>query len=97
MSDTAFPELDLREQLARIDREMAEGHKLKAETRTLDDQRYLSSERLIVEREKFIAERQKALAEAMKLERERWFPWVQLIAVGLSSAAGTALVTWLFK
>lgn len=99
MSDTsAFPELDLREQLARIDREMSEGHKLKAETRTLDEQRAFNSERLIVERQKFIAEGQKLMAEARKLDREYWwFPWVQLVTLAGTSGAIGAIVSWLLR
>ena len=71
-SASGMPELDMRAELARIDRDRAETQKLMAESRRLDGERTISSELFVAEREKFIAERQKLLAEALKLERERW-------------------------
>jgi hypothetical protein len=91
MSDDRIAELDLRAELARIDRDRAETYKLLAETRRLDDERHIGSDRLIAEREKFIAERQQLLSDALKLDRDRWWtPWLQI----LSSAAVGAIVAF---
>jgi hypothetical protein len=93
--NTSHPrdELDLRAELARIDRDRAETQKLMEETRRLSAERSISGDRLIAEREKFYAERRQLDADAAKLERERWwFPWLQLITVAASGAAVAVIV-----
>lgn len=86
--------LDLRAEIARIDRDRAEAHKLDIEARKIDEERRLYVDRQLSEMRKFDAEREKLFAEALKLERERrWFPWVQLLAVAGSSAVVAAVIS----
>jgi hypothetical protein len=86
--------LDLRAEIARIDRDRAEARKLDIEARKLDEERRLYIDRQLAEMRKFNAEHDKLMAEALKFERERrWFPWLQLLAVVGSSAAIAAVVS----
>ncbi len=80
MSDTP---LDIREQIVRIDRAIAESEKFSAETR-----------KLVAESTKFSFENRKLLAEAAKLRRD---PIVAIIAAtaavaGAFAALGGVLV-----
>lgn len=92
--DHGMPELDLRGELARIDRDRAETQKVFAEIRRLDDERSITTERLIAEREKFIAERQKLLAEALKFGRDRWLAPVTAVGAGIGSGIGAFAIVW---
>jgi hypothetical protein len=89
--------LDLRAELARIDRDRAETQKLMAESRRFDDGRQAELQRMLEETKKFVAEQHKLMAEAAKLDKERWwFPWLQLLTITVSSAAIGAVVGRLF-
>jgi hypothetical protein len=86
--------LDLRAEIARIDRDRAEARKLEVEARKLDEERRLYLDRQLAEMRKFNAERDKLVAEALKFERERWwFPWLQLFAAVGGSAVIAAVVS----
>lgn len=83
MSETA--DLNVREQIVRIDRALAEGHKFSADNQKLAEealkltaeQRKLGAEQL-----KFGAEQQKFYEEALKLRRDRGLaPWLAVIAI----------------
>jgi prepilin signal peptidase PulO-like enzyme (type II secretory pathway) len=78
MSGTAGPELDLREQIARIDRAMIETEKLAAESRKLSAEALkLSAEQL-----KLSAEQLKLAAEAQKIGWDiRFAPYLAIAAV----------------
>ncbi len=61
--------LDLKEQLARIDRMIQETGKFAEETRKFTEEQH-----------KLIAEERKLGAEAAKLERDRWLaPWMVVV------------------
>ncbi len=64
--------LDLQEQIARIDRALAENHKFQAET-----------DKLFAEAAKLRAEAPKLQAEARKFGRDPWFILVAAVAGGL--------------
>jgi hypothetical protein len=72
--------LDLREQIERIDRQRAEGHKFMAE-----------QHKLAAEQQKLVAEELKLTAEALKLSRDRWLaPW--LLLASITSGAVVAVI-----
>jgi hypothetical protein len=81
MSDSS---LDLREQIARIDRARAETEKLSEETR-----------KFVAEAHKLAAERDKLAAEARKLNRDRALaPWpVAIVTMGGLAALVGGLLT----
>jgi hypothetical protein len=74
-----IPRLDLREQIARIDRAMAENQKFQAER-----------EKLLAEALKFEREREKLGAEARKLERDHWLAPALAIAAVIGGLLGVA-------
>jgi len=81
---TDAPELDLRAELARIDRDRAETEKLQEESR-----------KFAAEQHKLRLEADKYFAETRKFDREyRWFPWLQLAltTVAAIAAVSAALV-----
>ncbi len=95
MSDDALPQINLREELARIDRQRerdrVETDKMIAETR-----------KLFAEQSKLQAEGGKLAAEERKLTREvRWLVVTTLsgmvAAVGVLTAGLTALLHWYGK
>jgi hypothetical protein len=83
MSVTQDGNLDLREQIVRIDRAIAEGAKLQAETN-----------KFVAEGAKLQAETHKFVAEAAKLSWDRWIAPV-LAAASLVVAIGTAISVYL--
>lgn len=92
-ADTAPDSFDVREQLARIDRALAETGKLneeqaklRAEARKYDEEQA----KLRAEARKYDEEQSKLRAESRKLERDRMLaPWA-ILATGMT--AGAALV-----
>jgi uncharacterized protein (UPF0335 family) len=88
MSDDRIS-LDLRAELARIDRDRAETEKLLAETRKL----FAEPANLNAESSKFGIEAAKLLVEMRKLDRERWwFPWLQFLTSAVVAAVVGAVV-----
>lgn len=83
MSDTL--ELNLREQVTRIDRSIEETRKFTAEQHKLQ-----------AEQQKLLAEQQKLLAETMKFHRERWLVVVALLGAVGGVIAGAATVLRFF-
>ena len=83
MSDIPATGFDVRAELARIDRDLAESSKLRNE-----------SEKFIAEQRKLLAEEAKLQAEGRKLDRDHWFmPWlVGFSAVTTGIAAGSLLL-----
>jgi hypothetical protein len=82
-------QLDLRAEIARIDRDRAEAQKLTEE-----------SQKLVAEQRKLLAEDLKLAAERRKLDRERWLPARALLLsllAGLAGGIGVAVVTHLWK
>jgi hypothetical protein len=78
---TMHDDLDIRAQLARIDRDMAETHKLLAE-----------QGKLTAEQQKLGAEQMKLFAEGTKFNRDRWLiPIVAIIGPLLGVIVGTLL------
>jgi len=79
---TGATEPDLTEQLARIERWLAESDKFRAETRKLID-----------ESDKFRAEQRKLIAEAAKHDRDRWLaPVLALVTVIGAVVSGVAII-----
>jgi uncharacterized protein involved in exopolysaccharide biosynthesis len=75
-------DLDLREQIARIDHARAESEKFAAEQR-----------KLIAESEKLAAEQRKLFAEGLKFERERrWYIPLAILGNAALAAAIGAIV-----
>lgn len=75
MSDLG--DLNIREQIVRIDRMRVESDKFQAEQR-----------KLIAESEKFQTEQRKLLAESMKLDRDRWLSPVVVVVALLGAVGG---------
>jgi hypothetical protein len=77
MMSESYPALDMREQIARIDRALAGHGKFQAET-----------EKLLAESRKFRVEREKRGAAAGKLQRDRMLaPWAIVVtAIGTGAA-----------
>ncbi len=74
----AYPTLDMREQLAGIDRAIAEHSRFQAET-----------DKLVAESRKYHAEQDKLAAEAAKLQGDRMLvPWAIVVT---AMGAGAAL------
>jgi hypothetical protein len=85
---TMHDDLDIRAQLARIDRDMAETHKLLAEQGKLTAEQ----QKLGAEQNKFTAEQVKLFAEGAKFNRDRWLiPLVAIIGPLLGVIVGTML------
>jgi hypothetical protein len=76
-------ELDLRAEIARIDRERAEALKLNAE-----------QNKLTAEHGKLVAEMFKLYAEEAKLRRDRWIAPVTAVGAAVGSLIGAAAVIW---
>lgn len=80
--------LDMRRELARIDRDLAETQKLNAETRKL----FAEARKFdYAEFEKLSAETRKLFSEAAKLDRDRWLaPWLAIAGLlgGIITVAG---------
>ncbi len=78
-------EMDLREQLARIDRAQVETQKLAEEARELSaEQHTLGAEQLkfSAEQLKLAAEERKYFEEALKVRRDRWLaPMLATVAI----------------
>jgi hypothetical protein len=72
------PELNIREQIARIDRSLAETHKFQAET----DKLFEEGRKMFAENRKFQAQRDKLFEESRKFRRERW-----ILVAGIVTAA----------
>jgi len=81
MSDA---QLDLREQIARIDRARAETEKLSEEAR-----------KFVAEQHKLMAEREKLASETLKLDRDRVLaPWqIAVVTMGGLAALTGGLLT----
>lgn len=63
-----------------------------------DERAQVEIRRWLAESDKFVAEQRKLMAEAAKYEKEHcWFPWLQLIALVVSSAGIGALVARLIQ
>jgi hypothetical protein len=80
MGDTIEQPPDLRAILARIDRDLEESAKLRAENR-----------KFIAEHDKLIAEEATLRSEARKLDRDRWIaPWLAITGLvgGLITVIG---------
>ncbi len=78
--------LDLRAEIARIDRDRAETQKLQAETNKF----VAEQQRLMAESLKLAAEQSKLQAEARKLERDRWLAPALAIAAVVGGLLGVA-------
>jgi hypothetical protein len=79
-------QLDLRAEIARIDRDRAESEKLRQET-----EKFVAEQRkLIAESSKFASEQQKLFAESQKLNRDRWLAPVLAVVTVLGGLLGAA-------
>jgi hypothetical protein len=85
MSAANPPDLDLREQIARIDRAIAESEKFTAEQRKLRAE----DMKLAAEQHKLMREAEKYRAEEMKLWRDwRLAPWIIIASLVASLIGG---------
>jgi hypothetical protein len=73
-------EFDLREQIARIDRDGTEARQLELEARQLDDARHIEIDRRLAELRKFDA-------EARRQDRECWQGWQIAVSAMTAGAA----------
>lgn len=86
MSATEYPDLDVREQIARIDRLIVEAAKFREETRRIDAER----EKLREETRRIEFEREKLREETRKISRDQTLaPW-QIVVTAMGT--GGALV-----
>jgi hypothetical protein len=75
--------LDLRAEIARIDRDREEARKFSAE-----------QNKLTAEHSKLVAEMFKLYAEEAKLRRDRWIAPVTAAGAAIGSVIGAAAVVW---
>lgn len=75
-------QIDLKEQLARIQRMIDESDKFRAEQR-----------KLIAEGEKLSAEERKLYAEGLKINRDRWLAPVMVIIAAIGAVTATIIST----
>jgi hypothetical protein len=75
-------QIDISEQILRLQRMLDESEKFRAETR-----------KLIAESDKFAAEQRKLISEAQKFDRDRWLaPVLALVTVIGAVVSGVAII-----